>query len=325
MKQSIPFYILTGFLGSGKTSVINSLLSQFTDKKIGLILNDFGSIAVDDALVQGSSDIVSTKSLSGGQIFCSCLSGSFIKSVIEMSTYDVDIILVEASGLAKPVPLLEIASIITDQGKGRVTYGGMVCIVDAERYHLLSQALKTIEEQIVFSDWFIINKSDLVGKESLEETKASIASLKPHAPIYTTTFGSVDTEMMRQFDEQGMYSPIAIEDATPYHGWGVQGRPKNCLFTVEQPFEMAELEKLFTSIAPQMLRIKGFLPAKEADKAVLVDVVGSHVKLGLIDRANTFSMGVICIYNPSVDAVSLIQETWAGISTTASSCVEQSS
>ncbi|MBI9094018.1 MAG: GTP-binding protein [Sphaerochaeta sp.] len=322
MEKSIPFYILTGFLGSGKTSVINSLLSQFKDKKIGLILNDFGSINIDSALVQASSDIVSTKSLSGGQIFCSCLSGSFIKSVIEMSKLAVDVILVEASGLAKPVPLLEIASIIIDQGKGTVTYGGMVCIVDAERYPILSQVLKTIEEQIVFSDWFIVNKSDLVSEESLKTTIASIEALKPHAPIFTTTFGLVDNEMMNQFEEQNIYSPVAIKDSTPYHGWGVQGRPKNCVFTAEQPFELLELERLFTAVAPQMLRIKGFLPAKEAGKVVFVDVVGNHVKLGLIDTPNSFDMGVMCLYNPSVDAVSLFHQTWASIGTSPSTCVE---
>lgn len=322
MKKSIPFYILTGFLGSGKTSVINSLLSQFRDKRIGLILNDFGSINIDSALVQGTSDIVSTKSLSGGQIFCSCLSGSFIKSVVEMSAFDVDVILVEASGLAKPVPLLEIASIIIDQGKGSLTYGGMVCIVDAERYHILSQSLKAIEEQIVFSDWFIVNKSDLVSDDSLKKTISSIASLKPHAPIFTTTFGNVDAEMMKQFEDQNIYSPVALQDATPYHGWGVQGRPKNCLFLPEQPFELEELEGLFAIVAPEMLRVKGFLPAQEAGKVVLVDVVGLHVKVGLIDRPKTFAMGVICIYNPSVDAVALLQQTWKGISVAPSTCVE---
>jgi len=324
VKKRIPFYILTGFLGSGKTSVINSLLSQFKDTKIGLILNDFGAINIDSALVQGSSDIVSTKSLSGGQIFCSCLSGSFIKSVIEMSKYDVDVILVEASGLAKPVPLLEIASIITDQGKGNVTYGGMVCIVDAERYHVLSQVLKTIEEQVVFSDWFIVNKSDLVSEESLRTTISSIEGLKPHAPIFTTTFGKVDAEMMKQFVAQNIYSPVALQDSTPYHGWGVQGRPKNCVFKTEQPFELLELERLFTAVAPQMLRIKGFLPAKEAKKVVFVDVVGNHVKLGLIDTPNSFDMGVMCLYNPSVDAVSLFQQTWASIGNSPSTCVEHS-
>ena len=322
MKRRIPFYILTGFLGSGKTSVINSLLSQFKDKKIGLILNDFGAINIDSALVQGTSDVVSTKSLSGGQIFCSCLSGSFIQSVVEMSKYDVDVILVEASGLAKPVPLLEIASIIIDQGKGKLAYGGMVCVVDAERYPILSQVLKTLEEQVVFSDWFIINKSDLVSEASLKTTLSSIASLKPHAPIFTTTFGRIDSEMMKQFEDQNIYSPVALKDATPYHGWGLQGRPRNCVFTVEQPFELEDLEKLFTSVAPQMLRIKGFLPAQEAGKVVFVDVVGSHVKLGLIDTPKAFSMGVMCLYNPSVDAVSLFQKTWATIGNSPSKCVD---
>ncbi|MGB4408022.1 MAG: CobW family GTP-binding protein [Sphaerochaeta sp.] len=322
MERHIPFYILTGFLGSGKTSVINSLLSQFKDKRIGLILNDFGPLAIDSALVQASSDVVSTKSLSGGQIFCSCLSGAFIKSVVELSSYDVDVILVEASGLAKPVPLLEIASIIIDQGKGSLTYGGMVCIVDAERYPILSQALKTLEEQVVFSDWFIVNKSDLVSEESLRKTISSIEALKPHAPIFTTTFGTVDNEMMKQFDGQNINFPVALQDSTPYHGWGVQGRPKNCVFTAEQPFELEELERLFASVAPQMLRMKGFLQARETGKVVLVDVVGNHVKLGLIDTPKTFSMGVMCLYNPSVDAVTLFQRTWATLGKSLSTCVE---
>lgn len=322
MKKRIPFYILTGFLGSGKTSVINSLLSQFRDKKIGLILNDFGSINIDSALVQGTSDVVSTKSLSGGQIFCSCLSGSFIKSVVEMSTFDVDVILVEASGLAKPVPLLEIASFIIDQGKGSLTYGGMVCIVDAERYHILSQSLKAVEEQVVFSDWFIVNKKDLVSEDSLKKTISSIEALKPHAPIFTTTFGTVDAEMMKQFDEQNIYSPVVLQDSTPYHGWGVQGRPKNCVFIAEQPFELIELEKLFSSVAPQMLRMKGFLPSTEKNKVTLVDVVGSHVKIGFIEEPKHFDMGVMCLYNPSVDAVSLFQKTWATVGNSPSTCVE---
>jgi len=322
VKRRIPFYILTGFLGSGKTSVINSLIAQFKDRKIGLILNDFGSINIDSALVQGSTDIVSTKSLSGGQIFCSCLSGSFIKSVVEMSKLDVDVILVEASGLAKPVPLLEIASIILDQGKGSLAYGGMVCIVDAERYPILSQSLKTIEEQVVFSDWFIINKCDLVSEESLTATISSIEALKPHAPMFTTTFGSVDSDILKQFDEQNIYTPVALQDSAPYHGWGVQGRPKNCVFTVEQPFELEELERLFTAVAPKMLRMKGFMPSKEAGKVVLVDVVGNHVKIGLMDAPKTYDKGVMCLYNPSVDAVSLFQQTWAGIGSSPSTCVE---
>ncbi|NCB03748.1 MAG: GTP-binding protein, partial [Spirochaetia bacterium] len=87
MDTSIPLLLVTGFLGSGKTSVINSLLSHLKDKKVALILNDFGSIVIDSAFIQKTGGVVSTKSLHGGQIFCSCLSSSFVKSVVEMVEY----------------------------------------------------------------------------------------------------------------------------------------------------------------------------------------------------------------------------------------------
>ena len=158
MSNTIPLYLVTGFLGSGKTSIINSLLSQVKEKRVGLILNDFGSIVVDSALIKSSSEVVAIKNLSGGQIFCSCLSGSFVKSVIEMADQNPDFIIVEASGLAKPAPLLELVSIITEKNASkRVTLmEGMMCVIDAERYLTLSQSLMTLEEQVMFSDWFII-------------------------------------------------------------------------------------------------------------------------------------------------------------------------
>ncbi|MDD3824028.1 MAG: GTP-binding protein, partial [Sphaerochaetaceae bacterium] len=103
----VRLYVLTGFLGSGKTSVINSLLGHLTEQRVGLIVNDFGPIVVDSALVASPDSVVVTKSLSGGQIFCSCLSGKFVDSVEAMLPLGPDMIIVEASGLAKPAPLLE--------------------------------------------------------------------------------------------------------------------------------------------------------------------------------------------------------------------------
>ncbi len=324
MDKTIPLYLITGFLGSGKTSVINNLISQLKDKKVGLILNDFGSITVDSALVKGLSEVVSTKSLSGGQIFCSCLSGSFIKSVVEMIEYHPDVIIVEASGLAKPTPLLEIVSIIQDQTHQKVTYGGMLCIVDADRFQILRQSLKTIEEQVVFSDWFIINKSDIASKESLSSTIASIESLRPLAPIFTTSFGTLTSEMMRQFNESTHTIPITLKDPTPYQGWGVHGRPNNCIFTPEAPFEISQIEEFFTSVAPYMLRMKGFIPLKEKGKALLVDVVGKWVKVGVTDMPASQEMGVMCIYSPQHDGPSLLQEKWALLSDSPATCIQHS-
>lgn len=322
MSKNIPLYLITGFLGSGKTSVINSLLSQLKDKKVGLVLNDFGSITVDSHLVKGVSEVVASKSLSGGQIFCSCLSGSFVKSVVEMIEYDPDYIIVEASGLAKPAPLLEIVSQITDQTDNRVIYGGMMCVVDAERYHLLSQSLMTLEEQVVFSDWFIVNKSDLVSKERLDETISRIESLRPLAVVYTTSFGSLTTEMMKQFNEHKSLTPITLTDSTPYDGWGTHGRPKNCLFIPSLPYEISQIETLLTQVAPHMLRMKGFISLEQENKVLLVDVVGLHIKCGVVEKPVNVEIGVMCLYSEQLDAVSLMQESWAKISTSVATCVE---
>ncbi len=322
MSNTIPLYLVTGFLGSGKTSIINSLLSQVKEKRVGLILNDFGSIVVDSALIKSSSEVVAIKNLSGGQIFCSCLSGSFVKSVIEMADQNPDFIIVEASGLAKPAPLLEIVSIITDKTKQRVTYGGMMCVVDAERYLTLSQSLMTLEEQVMFSDWFIINKSDLVNEEVLASTVAKITSLRPLAPVYTSSYGLFSDAMMKQLNEEISPTLISFKDAHLYAGWGTHGRPKNCVFIPEGPYEIRHIEELLTSIAHAMLRMKGFLSLHEGNKALLVDVVGPHVKVIVTENPIDTEIGVVCIYSAKVDAISLITQKWSLISNSTIRCIE---
>jgi G3E family GTPase len=323
MKKAIRLYLLTGFLGSGKTSVINSLLSQIQGKKVGLILNDFGSIPVDSALIDDTSKIAVSTNLNGGQIFCSCLSGSFIKSVTKMAEYDLDYILVEASGLSKPTSLLEIVSAITSQEtKHRVVYGGMACVVDAQRYLILSQSLMTITEQVVCSDWFIINKSDLVDEQLLQSTISHLTHIKPLTPIYTTSFGKVTPEIMSQFENQGELTPQIIKDSKPYRGWGSYGRPKSCIFIPQMPFEIPQIEGFFTSIAVDMLRVKGFLDFGEKTKALLVDIVGNQVKIGVVEKPHDVEMGVVCVYSASTDAVSLLKQRWTLLGKSPSICVE---
>jgi G3E family GTPase len=319
-KAPIRLHLITGFLGSGKTSVINSMLHHLRDRKVALILNDFGSINVDGALVEGSDSVVSSTSLSGGQIFCSCLSGSFITAVEEMAALGPDIIIVEASGLAKPAPLLEIVSVIHQRTEGKVVYGGMLCIVDAERFDLLFKVLKTLEEQVVFSDWFIVNKVDLVGESQLNSTIEKIKTLRPLAPIYRTAYGKVSYDIMDVLDqEENGSKPEFSVDASAYRGWGVEGRPKTCIFRPLGVFDRTTLEQFLTKVSSQMLRMKGFLPIEE-DRALLVDVVGPHVALSERKMPQSIEPGVVCIHSALVDPITVLQETWKQMSGTSAEC-----
>lgn len=310
----IKLHLVTGFLGSGKTSVINSLLGHLKDKKVALITNDFGPIAVDSALVAASSSVVATKSLSGGQLFCSCLSGSFVDAVEALLAYDPDMIVVEASGLAKPAPLLEIVSVITNRSGGRVTYGGMLCVIDASRYHLLSQAITTLEEQLVFSDAIILNKTDLVDAPTLAAVMEEVRKIRPLAPCFATTRGTVRPDMLSLWDADVAWEHIRSIDTSAYKGWGVHGRPKTVVFSIEGTWEPAMLEALLAETSVHMLRMKGFLSSGDG-KAWKVDAVGPYVQVGMCDMPVGIETGVVGIHAATVDAKTLLRATWNRIAT----------
>ncbi|MCG8566209.1 MAG: hypothetical protein MI747_14125, partial [Desulfobacterales bacterium] len=104
----IPYIFLTGFLGTGKTTLLNSLLSKYRGMKIGVIVNDFGDMDVDAGLIDASALAGEVQELKSGQIFCSCLSGSFVESVLAYREIKPDLLIVECSGLAKPSGLKDI-------------------------------------------------------------------------------------------------------------------------------------------------------------------------------------------------------------------------
>jgi G3E family GTPase len=117
MNRKSPLYVVSGFLGSGKTTLINRLLSGMTGKRIGIIVYDFGPLAVDSSLIAGALEGaqktgIEIKELNNGQLFCDCLVGSFIDAVAAFAGTDLDALWVEASGLAKPSPLVDTMALI---------------------------------------------------------------------------------------------------------------------------------------------------------------------------------------------------------------------
>jgi G3E family GTPase len=323
MSQPIPLLLITGFLGSGKTSAINQLLKSIPSKKVGLVVNDFGSIVIDEALVEKSDDIITIKNLSGGQIFCSCLSGSFVDSIESMVELNPDYIIAETSGLAKPSPLLEIVSIISKKTQGAVEYRGMLCVIDAERVQTLFAALNAVEEQIMFSDWFLINKKDLVAPTLLKTVVAQISSLRPLAPLYTTEYGVIPEDLQSLLLEgvEGALDKTDIH-AESYAGWGVYGRPKTCVFNPPKQYHQQDLEETLTLISSQMLRMKGFILHPDGKSHLLISAVGPHITISQKALPASTQIGLVCIHAANIDGPSLILQTWKDVAQSDAECYE---
>jgi len=170
-------YLITGFLGSGKTTFLNRILETFPkDKKLTLLVNEFGEIGVDGILVEG--DEIDMMEISKGSIFCVCVKTDFIKGLYELnSRVQPDVLLIESTGVANPSDLKKDLklSIFND----RFHFMEQFCVIDAVHFIEAYNVYASLEKQIASSSVFIINKIDLASPEAIEEIKKIIGQFHP--------------------------------------------------------------------------------------------------------------------------------------------------
>ncbi|MDP3386678.1 MAG: GTP-binding protein [Eubacteriales bacterium] len=250
----INLILLTGFLGSGKTTLLNSLLHNFENKRIGVIVNEFGKVNIDAVLT--NRDGIEMAELSNGSIFCACLKGSFIKSLVSMSKCDIDHIFVEASGLADPANMAQILSAISGQAERTIDYLGSVCVVDAENHIKLFDVFPALQRQIEYSSVLIINKSDLVDQNRILELSKHLISLNPDARQYVTTYCRLDlTELIK------LLSPVSLPAKDSSNT--IENRPMVITLSFKDSVKESELNCFLKDIAVYTYRIKGFVTTEK--------------------------------------------------------------
>ncbi|WP_216911921.1 CobW family GTP-binding protein [Nocardia noduli] len=196
MAERIPVLIVAGFLGSGKTTLLNHLLRDNRGTRIGAVVNDFGAVNIDAMLVAGQVD--ATVSLSNGCVCCAVdvseLDGLFTRLAHPKS--EIDVIVVEASGLAEPRNLIRM---VIGSDNPRIRYGGLVEVVDAEQFPASRERHPELATHLKLADLVVVNKADRVPEDDLERLRAEIAGIAGPVPVYATTFGRIDPGLL--FDE----------------------------------------------------------------------------------------------------------------------------
>ena len=217
MNKVIPITLLTGYLGAGKTTLINHILSNQEGYKIAVIVNDIGEVNIDSTLIE-KGGIVNEKDsnlvpLTNGCICCT-LKVDLMQQIVDiMKTQKFDYILIEASGICEPIPIAQTLTVLSE---GTKQYGlpkicrldNIVTVVDSSRLayefgsgeKLLDQNIddEDIEnlliQQIEFCNTIIINKVDDISKEELKKIEAVIKALQPNAKIIETNYAKVDVK-----------------------------------------------------------------------------------------------------------------------------------
>ena len=267
--------LLTGFLGSGKTTMMRRLLDNYADRRIGVIINEFGSINIDAQLVE--KDGVQMAELSNGSIFCACIKDKFVESLIEMAWRNLEYLFIEASGLADPANMESILAGIAHRTDDGYTYRGSICIADAENYMDLADMLPAIRSQTEYAEAVILNKVDLVSPEELEDAKAGIRQFNETAEIYPTSYCDVDIRAI--VDQMGVKN-THVEARESSNTWQNRANTFNLIGT--QTIPMDNLMAFIDAIIGSSYRIKGFAVTDQGVKEI--STVGKNIYINDWDK-----------------------------------------
>lgn len=239
MNRKVPVTVLSGYLGAGKTTMLNYILNNRENKKIAVIVNDMSEVNIDAALIkQGGFTQTDEKlvELQNGCICCTLREDLIIEVEKLIESGDIDYILIESSGISEPIPVAQTFTYI-DEGLGinlseRCKLDTMVTVVDAYRFWhdfssgetLLDRKQGTDEQdtrevvdllidQIEFANVLVVNKADLVDVESVKELKAILQKLNPDAKIIEAAHSEIT---LSEILETGLFD---FEKASQGAGW----------------------------------------------------------------------------------------------------------
>jgi len=254
-------YLITGFLGAGKTTFIEKFVKLFPDRKIALIINEFGKNGVDGALLRHLN--IAMAEINNGSIFCACRIEQFEDAIAGiLRDHAPDMIFVEASGLSDPTSVKNIFAAYDD-----VEYAGAICIVDAKRFHKVYQSAKVCRMQLAVSDLVLINKTDIASDEQIDDIVAIAKAQKPERAVHLTAFGEFKAEwlltMHTDADDSGKRE-IRTRDLT-----------LRSITAEISGFDKAALVAFLKHFAEDTYRIKGFADVDGGIYAV--DCVGPLV------------------------------------------------
>ncbi|KAA2261122.1 GTP-binding protein [Solihabitans fulvus] len=196
-KRRIPVVVVAGFLGSGKTTLLNHLLATSSGARIGVVVNDFGSINIDAMLVAGQVD--SMVSLGNGCLCCAVDSADLdvLLDRLAEPARRIDVIVVEASGLAEPAGVIRL---ILASDNRRISYGGLVEVVDGAEFDRARAAHPELDRDLRQADLVVLNKNDRLDEAERRRVLELVGRLSGGVPVVPTSHGRVDPALL--FDRE---------------------------------------------------------------------------------------------------------------------------
>jgi G3E family GTPase len=270
--MSVPILLVTGFLGAGKTTVVNHLLAQAGGKRIAAVVNDFGAINIDAELIAGAADGV--VSLANGCICCS-LEGDLLRTLAGLLRRDrrPELIVIETSGVADPADIVR--NLMDPLVWREAPLETVVCVVDATQpAAALVDAL--LRSQLRAADVVALSKVDLVDAAARAEMRAAVRALHPSAVVVDALNGELPAELLFPVDLDHAAAPRELIPRRP-----AVDRFETLSWTSERRVSLPLMQAAIGRLAPRLARAKGlFETVEQPGRLMLFQLAGGRATLG---------------------------------------------
>jgi G3E family GTPase len=286
----LPVTIATGFLGSGKTTLVNHILTNQQGLRTAVIVNDLSDINIDaDLIVLEDEGLVE---LANGCICCS-LNTDFIEAVFRIMSRrgDLDYLVVETTGIADPLPVA--LTFLRTELRDIVRLDSIVTVVDAENFALDRFESAAVRNQLVYGDVILLNKCDLVGGERLRQLEEVIAGVAPGARILRSFRCEVPLALILSVGlfQSDRFFRRATGHAATSHRPTSQGATaashdhvaadgfESVSFESDRPFGVHRFQKFLETLPDNVYRGKGLLWIAENGKRYVFHLVAKRFSL----------------------------------------------
>jgi G3E family GTPase len=273
--KKIPFHIISGFLGSGKTTFLKRIIETYSGKtNIGIIQNEFAPSNIDGAELKKTGKDFNLLEINNGSVFCVCLLGDFVRSLEKfIDEVQPETIIIEASGLSDTTSISEVIS--SGLLAEKIFLASNWCIVDAQNFGKVGLMKQRVFHQLRMADFVVINKIDLTTAGT-ETIRAEIKKINPFAKVEETSFCDIDFELGNSALNKFYFGEMKALPRPAVNSMVIKSGRK---------MKRESLDEFLNKWALKAYRIKGFVNLKD-NTAVAVQCTFDSVEI--VEIANDF-------------------------------------
>jgi len=282
MQRNIPVSVIGGYLGSGKTTLVNNLLRNAAGKRLAIMVNEFGDLPIDEDLIEANGDEII--SLAGGCVCCS-YGSDLVEAMNGLRRLNPppDNVLLETSGVALPGAIASTMSLLPG-----FTLDGIVVLTDAETVQQIANdkyMRDTVERQLADADLVLINKIDLVSEQHLENLHDWLSVHAPDARVVETLKSAIPPDVILQNFVQIDHASVK-PPAQHYVNFDTR------TITIEERVDAADFAQRLIVENPELVRAKGFVRDNNGIMKT-IQIVGKRYEI--VDAPDNVSVGMVVI------------------------------